>query len=108
MNMISFLLVFLIGMAISEDAGDYLGSYGINGMMLWTEPNCHGIPASTIFNNTTLGQNISNTCLSQSFKLLRPLYREEQLDISIAPQPDLWAAIESQLLANNLGCTSFI
>ncbi|KAL4960583.1 uncharacterized protein BDV14DRAFT_182325 [Aspergillus stella-maris] len=106
--MIYFLLIFFLGTATAEDAGSYLDSYGVNGMMLWTEPNCHGIPASTIFDDTTVGQNISNACVTQSFKLLRPLHGEEQLDISIAPQLDLWDAVEGQSLANNIGCTSFI
>ncbi|KAL4927725.1 uncharacterized protein BDV17DRAFT_265646 [Aspergillus undulatus] len=107
-SFLGVLFILLIDTAISEDAGNYLDLYGVNGIMLWTEPNCQGIPASTIFNDTTLGQNISNACISQSFKLLRPLHGEEQLDISIAPQLDLWTSIEGQSSANSLGCTSFI
>lgn len=78
----------------------------INGIITFTEPNCQGIAALTIFNGTTLSKNISNACLSQSFELLRPLQDQEQLDISITQDLDLW--YEGQSSMKSLSCTSFI
>jgi hypothetical protein len=77
---------------------------GINGITIWTERDCQGVPASTIFNDTTIAQNISNACLSQSFRLARPLQGQEQLDISITLQPHPWRSV----LVNKQTCTSFI
>ncbi|KAL3492057.1 hypothetical protein BJX62DRAFT_224875 [Aspergillus germanicus] len=48
--------------------------YSNNGIMLWTEPDCKGIVASRIFNESTLGKNISNTYIARSFRLRRPFY----------------------------------
>ncbi|KAL4912587.1 hypothetical protein BDW62DRAFT_216238 [Aspergillus aurantiobrunneus] len=77
----------------------------INGMILWTDSDCRGIPASTIFNSTTFGQNISNTCVSRSFSLFRPLRGEEQLDISVIQEP---GATYLNTLLNKSACTDFI
>ncbi|KAL4781051.1 hypothetical protein BJX76DRAFT_350471 [Aspergillus varians] len=79
--------------------------HAINGMVLWTDSDCRGIPASTIFNFTTFAQNISNTCVSRSFSLFRPLRGEEQLDILVIQEP---GATYSNTLLNNLACTDFI
>ncbi|KAL2801516.1 hypothetical protein BJX63DRAFT_417230 [Aspergillus granulosus] len=97
--MFRILLFFLVTRHISG-----MNSAGINGITIWTERDCQGVPASTIFNGTTISQNISNACLSQSFKLARPLQGQEQFDISITLQPDLWRSFS----VNNQSCTSFI
>jgi hypothetical protein len=82
--------------------------YSNNGIMLWTEPDCKGIVASTIFNGSALGKNISNTCIARSFRLRRPLYGQEQLDISILGQANSWNQRTNQNLGDDLACTSFI
>jgi hypothetical protein len=96
----AILLLFLFAQCISGMDP----SVGINGITIWTERDCQGVPASTIFNGTTMAHNISNACLSQSFKLARPLQGQEQLDISITLQPHSW----SSTWVNNQSCTSFI
>lgn len=80
----------------------------INGIITWTEPNCQGTAALSIFNGTTLSRNISNACLSLSFELLRPLQDQEQLDISISHDLDSWYPYEGQSSTKSLSCTSFI
>ncbi|KAL4912618.1 hypothetical protein BDW62DRAFT_216220 [Aspergillus aurantiobrunneus] len=100
--------ILLVIPAASHDADLLPNPHGINGIMLWTEPDCQGIPASTIFNETNLAKNISNACLSRSFKLFRPLQGYEQLDISISQQLGSWYPYEDQLSVHSLPCTSFI
>lgn len=82
--------------------------FEINGIITWTEPDCQGVAASTIFNGSTMFKNMTNACLSRSFKLLRPLQGQEQLDISIAQEPDLRHSYDHQSFMNDLSCTSFI
>lgn len=75
---------------------------------MWTEPDCKGIPASTILDHTNFAKNISNICLSRSFKLFRPLQGQEQLDISITQKLSLWHSNNDQLSMDGLSCTDFI
>lgn len=90
--------------AVYSESG-FSSPHAINGMILWTDSDCKGIPASTIFNSTTFAQNISNTCVSRSFRLFRPLQGEEQLDISVIQEPDI---AYSDIFLHNSSCTDFI
>lgn len=106
LSLIILILYVLVAQTVSFDVDYTLDPYTVNGIIAWTEPNCQGIAASTIFNGSTLAKNISNVCLARSFQLLRPLQGQEQLDISITQEPSLWHPYERGV--NSLPCTSFI
>ncbi|KAL4745853.1 uncharacterized protein BDW70DRAFT_154566 [Aspergillus foveolatus] len=106
--LLAIILGFLTVCAASLGHSSPLNPHGINGMMMWTERDCKGVPASTIFDNANFAKNISNICLSRSFKLLRPLQGQEQLDISITQKLGLWHSNNDQLSMNSLSCTDFI
>ncbi|KAH2761560.1 hypothetical protein KXW10_000382 [Aspergillus fumigatus] len=92
MNTQSLIIVILyasVAQSVSFDPDYTPDPHAVNGIIAWTEPNCQGIAASTIFNGSTLAKNISNVCLARSFQLLRPLRNQEQLDISITQEPNL-------------------
>lgn len=105
-SLIILILYALVAQTVSFDVDYASDPYAVNGIIAWTEPNCKGIAASTIFNGSTLAKNISNVCLARSFQLLRPLQNQEQLDISITQEPSLWYPSESGV--NSLSCTCFI
>jgi hypothetical protein len=76
--------------------------YGTNGIVYWTEPNCKGTAATTVFDSITSARNITNICISQSYSLFRRLQGQEQLDISITQDPLSWNT------SDQLSCTDFI
>ncbi|KAL4960570.1 uncharacterized protein BDV14DRAFT_182285 [Aspergillus stella-maris] len=92
-------------LVLGANSADHASLYGVNGVQIWTEKDCQGIPASMVFNDTTLASNISNRCVSQSFRLLRPLQGKEQFDISITPG---LGSDNKDYGINGLGCTSFV
>lgn len=55
-SLIILILYALMAQTISFDVDYTPNSYGVNGIIAWTEPNCQGIAASTIFNGSTLAK----------------------------------------------------
>ncbi|KAL4923025.1 uncharacterized protein BDV17DRAFT_297398 [Aspergillus undulatus] len=106
--LLAIIFGFLTACATSRGPNSLLSPHRMNGMIMWTERDCKGIPASTIFDITNFAKNISNACLSRSFEILRPLQGEEQLDISLAQKPGLWQSKNDQLGLDSLPCTDFI
>jgi hypothetical protein len=101
-------LVLSVTQATSYIDDHSQNTYSTNGIILWTDPDCKGIIASTIFDDSTLGKNVSNPCIARSFRLRRPLYDQEQLDISILGNSNSWNQQSDEELGDDLSCTSFI